>query len=117
MRKKKDHHQHFVRRLTRNMLIGTGIVLGSLLAGMIGYHYFESLPWLDAYLNASMVLSGMGPVNPLQTEGGKIFAASYALFSGAVFLVSIAIIFSPVFHRIIYKFHMEDIEDETKNEH
>jgi hypothetical protein len=77
---------------------------------MIGYHHFEHMDWVDAYVNASMILSGMGPVSVLQTEGGKIFAGSYALFSGIAFLVVIAIIIAPVFHRFMHKFHIEDLK-------
>lgn len=75
---------------------------------MAGYHYYESMSWVDAYVNAAMILSGMGPVNPLQTDAGKIFAGSYALFSGIVFLVVIAVIFAPVIHRFLHKFHLEE---------
>ncbi len=66
------------------------------------------MPWTDAFLNASMILSGMGPVNTLQTQGGKIFSGCYALFSGTLFLVTIAIVFAPVIHRFFYLFHLID---------
>ena len=74
---------------------------------MAGYHFLERLPWLDAFLNASMILSGMGPVGELKTTAGKIFAGCYALFSGVAFLTSIGLIFAPVFHRFLHKFHLE----------
>ncbi|HSX04556.1 MAG TPA: hypothetical protein VLG76_07505 [Rhabdochlamydiaceae bacterium] len=98
----------FFQRIVYNLLIGFLIIGLSLLIGMIGYHSFEKMSWIDAYLNASMILSGMGPVSTLVTSEGKIFAGSYALFSGIVFLVVIAIIFAPVFHRFFHKFHLKD---------
>ena len=74
-----------------------GIVLGSLALGMLGYRAFEGLPWIDALLNAAMLLGGMGPVNALQTTAGKLFASFYALYSGVVFLASAGIVFAPLF--------------------
>ncbi len=82
------------------LAVGLGI-------GMIGYHVFEQMNWTDAFLNASMILGGMGPVAPLQTEAGKIFAGMYALFSGLVFLVSAGLFLSPSVHRLLHKFHFE----------
>ena len=75
---------------------------------MTGYHYSEDMPWIDAYVNAAMILSGMGPVTELHTNAGKIFAGSYALFSGIIFLVVIAVILAPLFHRFLHKFHLQD---------
>lgn len=98
----------FVIKLGRNVLIGTAIILISLLIGMIGYHNIENMSWVDAYLNASMILSGMGPAMELHSDEGKIFAGSYALFSGIIFLAVMALILGPVVHRIIHKFHLED---------
>ncbi|MEK7339694.1 MAG: hypothetical protein WBD50_04125 [Candidatus Rhabdochlamydia sp.] len=98
----------FFKRLTRNISMGFLIILGSLGGGMLGYHHFEKMPWIDAYENAAMILSGMGPVATIETKGGKIFAGTYALFSGIVFLVVIAIIFAPVVHRFFHKFHIEE---------
>lgn len=100
-------HQ-FIRKLIRNFLIGFAIIFVSLILGMAGYHHFEKMSLVDSYVNAAMILSGMGPVSSLQTEGGKIFAGSYALFSGIVFLFVMAIIFAPIFHRFLHKFHMEE---------
>lgn len=97
----------FLKRLTRSVLIGSVIIAASLGIGMLGYQHFENMSWVDAYVNAAMILSGMGPVSTLQTESGKIFAGSYALFSGIVFLIIIAVIFAPVFHRFLHKFHIE----------
>lgn len=75
---------------------------------MIGYHYFENMSWIDAYVNAAMILSGMGPVSPLNTDAGKIFAGTYALFSGILFLVIMAIMFAPVVKLFLHKFHMQE---------
>ena len=76
--------------------------------GMIGYHSFEQMSWVDAFVNAAMILSGMGPVSTLQTEGGKIFAGCYALFSGIALITIMGIIFAPVVHRFLHKFHLQD---------
>ncbi|MEJ5304976.1 MAG: hypothetical protein WHV63_03440 [Ignavibacteria bacterium] len=80
----------------------------SLLIGMMGYHFFESLNWIDAFINAAMILGGMGPVEIPQTNGGKIFAGFYALYSGIIFLVAIGVIFAPVFHRMFHLFHWKE---------
>jgi hypothetical protein len=97
----------FYRRLARSVAIGLAVVLGSLLIGMAGYHVFENLGWIDAFANASMILSGMGPLGELKTSGGKIFAGCYALFSGVAFLTSVGVVFAPIFHRFLHKFHLE----------
>lgn len=98
----------FISHIIQNLLIGFAIIAFSLGLGMMGYRYFEKMEWLDAFLNASMILSGMGPVSTLHTDEGKIFAGFYALFSGIIFLVVIAIIIAPVFHRFLHKFHIKD---------
>jgi small-conductance mechanosensitive channel len=109
MEKKHNNHQihHFVW-LTRNVVFAFLIILISLFIGMIGYRYFESLSWMDSYVNAAMILSGMGQINPLQTENGKLFAGTYALFSGIVFLGVIAFIFAPIAHRFLHRFHVNE---------
>jgi hypothetical protein len=99
--------RQFIRRLINNGLTGLGVIAVSLGAGILGYHLTERLSWLDSLLNASMILGGMGPVNALQTPGGKIFASVYALFSGIVFLLVAGILIAPVFHRFLHKFHLE----------
>lgn len=103
-----DHQKRFYKHFVRNALVGLLIMLISLGIGMAGYHYFEELSIVDSYLNASMILSGMGPAAELKTDEGKIFAGTYALFSGVIFLVVIAIIFAPVVRRFLHKFHMEE---------
>ena len=100
----------FAFRMLRYGLVTTGIILFSLGIGMAGYHYLESLSWIDSLLNASMILGGMGPVNALQTEAGKIFASFYALYSGIILLASVGILVTPIFHRFMHRFHLE-LED------
>jgi hypothetical protein len=97
----------FARRMWRYSLITAGIILFSLGIGMMGYHYLESLPWIDSLLNASMILGGMGPVNTLQTNSGKIFASFYALYSGIILLASVGILVTPIFHRFLHHFHLD----------
>ena len=97
----------FKGRVLRFGFFAGGMILFSLLIGILGYHYFESLSWLDALLNASMILGGMGPVNPLQTVAGKLFASFYALYSGIILLASVGILFTPIFHRFLHRFHLE----------
>ncbi len=105
----------FYARVARGSVVGLAIVLASLGLGMAGYHYLEKLAWLDAFVNAAMILSGMGPLAPLQTPVGKLFAGCYALFSGLAFVTTMGVVFAPVFHRFIHKFHLAFYqEDEQK---
>jgi hypothetical protein len=97
----------FYARMMRSIGASALIVAVSLGLGMAGYHFLEKLPWLDAFLNASMILSGMGPVAPIQTSAGKLFAGCYALFSGLALITSIGVVFAPVFHRFLHRFHLE----------
>lgn len=99
--------QHFFRRLLLHFLGASALVLGSLLIGMAGYAHFEGLAWRDAFLNAAMLLGGMGPVESPQTAGGKLFAGLYALYAGLVFLVAVAILLAPVVHRLMHRFHWD----------
>jgi hypothetical protein len=108
----RKHHRplsprHFARRLLSHAAISGAIVVGSLGAGMLGYMHYERLGWRDAFLNAAMLLGGMGPVNSPHTDGGKLFAGLYALYAGLVFLVGIAIVLAPVLHRLLHTFHWE----------
>ncbi|HSX58013.1 MAG TPA: hypothetical protein VLE47_01940 [Candidatus Saccharimonadales bacterium] len=98
----------FRSRLFRYFAFALLLVIFSLFIGILGYHVFENLSWTDSLLNASMILGGMGPVNALQTESGKIFASFYALYSGIVFLVIAGLIFAPILHRFLHKFHLEE---------
>jgi hypothetical protein len=98
----------YYQRLVRHAVLGIIVIVVSLGLGMIGYHVFENLPWVDAFVNAAMILSGMGPVATLQTDAGKIFAGCYALFSGLTLVAILGIIFAPVVHRALHRFHLED---------
>jgi sterol desaturase/sphingolipid hydroxylase (fatty acid hydroxylase superfamily) len=98
----------FVRRLMLHTLIALALIAFSIAVGMAGYHGFEQLPWLDAFLNASMLLGGMGPVNPPVTDGGKLFAGIFALYAGLVFIVTAALLFTPLLHRLMHRFHWDD---------
>jgi hypothetical protein len=100
----------FIRRLIRHGLGAILVIFISLFIGVAGYHFTESLPWLDSLLNASMILSGMGPVNVLYSDAGKVFASFYSLFSGIVFLATAAILIAPVVHRFLHRLHMETKE-------
>ncbi len=93
-------------RLIKHFSAACLIILFSLGIGVLGYHIFEGLTWIDSLLNASMILGGMGPVNEVRTTAGKIFASLYALFSGIIFLVTIGVIFAPIYHRFLHKFHL-----------
>jgi hypothetical protein len=104
--------REFALRLARSFGVALALIVLSLLIGMCGYHFFEDLPWIDAFLNASMILGGMGPVDPLKTGTGKLFAGLYALYSGFVVLVSAAVMFAPLVHRMLHTFHAE--ADESK---
>lgn len=97
----------FYRRLLLSLFYCILCVSVSLAIGVGGYHHFENLPWIDSLLNASMILGGMGPVDPMKTIGGKLFASFYALYSGLVLIGLVAIILSPVFHRILHTFHTD----------
>jgi len=100
--------RQFYARLARSAALALLVVAVALAIGMIGYRAFEPMSWVDAFVNAAMILSGMGPVSSLQTDAGKIFAGCYALFSGLAFLTSIGIVFAPAFHRFLHKFHQEE---------
>jgi hypothetical protein len=99
---------HYYKKLANNFSITMVIVGFSLLVGTTGYHFIAGLTFIDSFLNASMILTGMGPVNILTTVGAKIFASFYALFSGIIFLTVATIMLGPVMHRIMHKFHLEN---------
>ena len=106
----------FLRRLAVHVGVSFAVVLASLLAGMVGYVRLEHLTWLDGFLNAAMLLGGMGPVETPQTAAGKLFAGLYALYSGMVFLVIAGIALAPVVHRVLHKFHLDDEPAESTAE-
>ena len=97
----------FSVRILLHGLLALGVVAVALGIGIFGYHGFEAMPWIDATLNASMILGGMGPVSPLYTKGGKLFASADALFSGVVFIGVMGIILAPFAHRLLHRFHWE----------
>lgn len=92
----------------RNIFAGLAILMLFLGVGVAGYHITCGFGWLDSLLNASMILSGMGPTNPIETDAGKWFASFYALVSGVVFITTIGIILAPVAHRVFHRFHLEE---------
>lgn len=97
----------FLRRMGLAFSFGFIVIFIALAIGMLGYYYFEGMSLVDSFVNASMILSSMGPVVPLQTTGGKIFAGFYALFSGLIFITIVGIMFGPVAHRFMHKWHMD----------
>ena len=103
----------FLRRLARHGVLAVALVLGSLGIGTLGFHFACDQEWIDALLNAAMLLGGMGPVGGLGPAAGKLFAAFYALYAGLVFLIVAGVLFAPLFHRIVHKLHM-DLDDEDK---
>lgn len=97
----------FFWRMARWFAIAAAIILGSLVVGVCGYHFLEGLPWIDSLLNASMILGGMGPVDPIKTEAGKLFASFYALYSGLAIISIAGLLLTPVLHRVMHKFHID----------
>jgi hypothetical protein len=101
----------FVHRLTRHAVASLATVAISLAVGSAGYMHFEQMKPIDAFINASMILSGMGPVSTLTTTGGKLFASFYAIASGLLLFAVAGLMLAPVYHRILHRFHVEDTED------
>jgi hypothetical protein len=97
-----------VRRLIAHFVGALAIIIVSLIIGMLGYRYYEGLSWLDAFLNAAMLLGGMGPVESPKTEGGKLFAGVYALYAGLVFIAAAGLIVAPALHRMLHLFHWQE---------
>jgi len=97
----------FLRRVFLHSVAAVAILLFSLLGGMAGYGYFEHLAWRDGFLNSAMLLGGMGPVNAPLSDAGKLFAGFYALYAGLVFIVIAGLVFAPLFHRLLHKFHWD----------
>ena|SRR5580765_3208891 len=111
------HHQPllsraaFARRMAGSFGTATLLIGLSLMAGMVGYRHFEGMDWIDAFVNAAMILSGMGPLTPLQSWNGKLFAGLYALYSGLVLILATGVIIAPVVHRFLHRFHLEDTKE------
>ena len=118
-----EHHHEpllprhaFLRRMARFAALAFGLIGVSLFIGMLGYRLTEGMSWLDAFLNAAMLLGGMGPVDQLHTVSGKLFAGFYAMFSGLILLVSAGVMIAPLFHRFLHRFHLdlEESDEEPK---
>lgn len=110
--KKLPHKKHYYTRLLKNTGFALSVLAFSLGIGIVGYHFFFNISWLDSLVNASMILTGMGPVDNAVTNGAKIFSSIYAIYSGVAFLTSVAMILSPIAHRFLHRFHL-DLEEEN----
>lgn len=120
--KKFEHYKNpllskkeFYKRVLKYVSVSMSLLGVSLLIGILGYHFLGELSWVDSFLNASMILTGMGPVNPMVNNLGKIFAACYALFSGIAFLSIISVFMAPFIHRFLHKFHIAPDEEIDKD--
>ena len=100
----------FTKRVGRHGLVALGIVAFGLGIGVVGYHCLAHLSWIDSLLNASMILGGMGPIDPLPTNAAKVFASCYALFSGLAFVGIVSVLLAPFVHRMLHRFHAEERE-------
>lgn len=106
----------FLRRLGRNAGVALSIIAVSLVVGIIGYRTLEGMGWIDAFLESAMLLGGMGPIQAPETVAGKLFAGVYALYSGILVIGTAGIILAPIFHRLLHSLHVEDEDDEKKDE-
>jgi hypothetical protein len=109
---KLQPRREFIERLGRSVAVGCILIACSLTIGVLGYHLIADLTWIDAFLNASMILSGMGPVSDLHSSGAKFFAGCYAIYCGITLIGTTGVILAPVIHRAMHKFHLE----ESKND-
>jgi hypothetical protein len=98
----------FYHRFLRALGLSALVIACSLGLGILGYHFIAGLPWVDSLLNAAMILTGMGPVDTLKSDAAKVFASAYALFSGVIFISASGILLSPMFHRVLHRFHIEE---------
>ena len=108
--KRLPHKTHFYTKLLKSMALGILFLTISLLIGVVGYHHFFNISWLDSLVNASMILTGMGTVDKAVSDGAKWFSSLYAIYSGVAFLTSVAVILSPIVHRFLHKFKL-DVEE------
>jgi hypothetical protein len=118
---KPSHHarrqlrQLLIRRLLHHSVIVSGLIALALTVGAAGYHFLDGLSWLDAVLNAAMILTGMGPVNPISSPAAKVFATVYSLFSGVFFLTMVAVLLAPALHHFLHRFHLDLNENEPRD--
>ena len=104
--------RRFVGRMLKAIGLWLALAIVGLAIGMAGYAKFEDMSLADAYVNAAMILSGMGPMGELKTTAGKIFAGSYAIFSGLIIVIATAFVLAPIFHRVLHRFHVETGEED-----
>lgn len=118
MKPKKKHLKKpvpFYQHIARNSTLGLILTTSALYLGMLGYHLTERMSWIDSFMNAAMILSGMGPAATMQTTAGKLFSGFYALFSGLAFIAIMVIILSPVIHQFFRKIHLESKNSESED--
>jgi hypothetical protein len=104
--------RRFAGRMLKAIGLWLALTIAGLVIGMAGYAEFEDMSVTDAYVNAAMILSGMGPVGELKTTAGKLFAGSYAIFSGLVIVIATGFVLAPIFHRVLHRFHVETGEED-----
>jgi hypothetical protein len=116
-----EHHtkpllpfRDFLIRILRYTLFAMTLIGFSLGIGILGYHFLNDLPWIDALLNASMILTGMGPVDAMKDDKAKLFASFYAIYSGVAFLSTVAVFLTPMVHRFLHRFRLGGSEDHKK---
>jgi hypothetical protein len=110
-----EHHQQrlltraeFALRVFRHFLLGIGAIGVALFIGILGYHWIAGFSWVDSFLNAAMILGGMGPIGDLPNSAAKIFAGFYALFAGLFFIAMLGLLLAPFMHRLAHKLHIKD---------
>ena len=106
----------FLHRAVFHLAVGAAGIFVAVMIGVMGYHFIADLPWVDSFLNASMILGGMGPVDALHTTGAKLFAAFYALFSGLVFIALMGVVLAPWAHRVLHRLHMDEDDPTTSSD-
>ena len=108
MREPIVSHREFLARAITHFLLAAAMIAVALIIGIVGYHVFDRLPWIDSLVNASMILGGMGPVDALRGDAAKLFASFYALFAGLIFVTAAGLLLGPWLHRLLHHFHFED---------
>ena len=106
----------FLRRMVKYALLASGFIVVSLVIGIAGYHFFEGMSWIDAFVNSAMLMGGMGPVSELHTDTGKLFAGFYALYCGLIVIIAVGILAAPLLHRILHHFHLEVLADKNEED-